>query len=1298
MKRKSSAKSAFFNPRTLFGLFLCFVGILLALLAFSTFTGRTAQAQGAGQNQSVTVRPLATQTVTPVEMNLDLRELPQIPDTSVGFPRPVLRRHPPASNLGPVTNAPIPGGKGPKPPAPSAPATNIGFDGIDETASGCACSPPDEAGDTSTGAGSGGYYIQAVNVAFKIWDKTGTVLLATTTFNSLWGGGQGTNAPCFNNEHFGDPYVFYDQQADRWVLTDFAFRLSGQNSVPPYYQCIAVSKTNNPVSGGWFLYAFQADTVNTDWLNDYPKFGMWPDAWYETTNMFCGNGASSCANGTAKGSFEGVEINAYNRSQMLAGQTTTSILFRLTPAQLGDSYSFLPANFRFGTPPSGRNEFFAAIDSPATAQAFNTLNTVHIWKEHVDFTTPANSTLTGPTDITVNGFTDAWDSTENTAIVPQSGTTTKLDTVGDRLFTPLWYQNLNGTESLWATHTINDTNVGATAVRWYQFNVTNNTVQTTPVQQGDINLGDGLYRWMPSLTVDKNGDMGIGYDTSSSSSFPTIRYNGRLTSDALGTLGQGETIMISGTAAWTGSTRWGDYAVMNVDPNDGCTFWHANEYKNTSGGSDWNTHIGNFAYAQCAGTGTLTGTVTNSSGGAPISGATVTAGPNTTTTNGSGVYTFSGITAGTYNMTVTATNFNSGSASGVVVNSGNTTTKNFQLTSVPTCGGLNVWCSVTGTTGSLFWNSTTTWDKGTVPTAGADVIIRPFSGTYSNNNFVALNGSATPHSIEIQAGANAGIGGTSGTETFTVSGNFTIDSGSPNNGLLRDVAWTGSAQTYTLQVGGNFTNNGTMGGVSTSAKYGITVEFNGTAAQTVGGTGGITALGGSSSPSTAFLVSNTSSGGVTFTSNVNTNNGGGIAASTTINSGATVLFGSSSNQFTGAGTLTLNGSTQLKAATFNGHYGMTGTRTISTGSTITYTNTASTITPTTDIPSATLGNLIIDTSTGSATLGASITVSGNLTINSGTLSAGANNITLNGNWINPFGTFSGGTGTVTLSNNADHTIMGSTTFHNLTDSAIAAHRLTLDATGTQTITGTMTLQGVSGQLLALRSSSGGSQAAINPQGARTIAFLDVQDSDNVNSTKIDARGTNSTDSGNNTGWIFLNAPTLASASSRMTHGSAGTFDLPLALSSRTVEMRGATNDNLTTTGNFTTVFTFNEAVNSGTASVTAGTGTAGTPTFSGSSMIVPLSGVTDQQTVTVTASNVSGPTTATLGSASVQIGFLWGDVNQDGFVNVGDTTLVRGSEGQTTNSTNFKYDVNVSGVVDSTDTTIVKNNSGDFLP
>jgi len=160
--------------------------------------------------------------------------------------------------------------------------------------------------------------------------------------------------------------------------------------------------------------------------------------------------------------------------------------------------------------------------------------------------------------------------------------------MGDKIMTPVVYQNRNGTESLWADHTIilNYPN-GPTAVRWYQFDVTGGNFPASPVQQQDWSNGnDGLWRWMPSMAVDQNGNTAIGYSTSSASIFPSIRYAGRF--------GQGEAIMTNGGGSQTDENRWGDYAMTTIDSTDGVSFWHTNEYFQTTRGAACSTRLGKF--------------------------------------------------------------------------------------------------------------------------------------------------------------------------------------------------------------------------------------------------------------------------------------------------------------------------------------------------------------------------------------------------------------------------------------------------------------------------------------------------------------------------------------------------------------------------------------------------------------------------------------------------------------------------------------------------------------------------------
>jgi hypothetical protein len=169
------------------------------------------------------------------------------------------------------------------------------------------------------------------------------------------------------------------------------------------------------------------------------------------------------------------------------------------------------------------------------------------------------------------------------------------------------------------------------------------------------------------------------------------------------------------------------------------------------------------------------------------------------------------------------------------------------------------------------------------------------------------------------------------------------------------------------------------------------------------------------------------------------------------------------------------------------------------------------------------------------------------------------------------------------------------------------------------------------------------------------------------------------------------APNLVSAVSRMTHGAAGTFDLPLPVDGTVgIEPRDGS-------GNFTLVLTFDQPITAGGASTVNGTGTTGGVTYSGNSMIVPLSGVTDQQKLTVSVSGAAG--SGTLPTAfNFDVGFLIGDVNGDGVVNIGDTALIRTNSGVTLDNTNFQYDLNVDGLVNVGDSIIVRSKSGDFLP
>jgi hypothetical protein len=174
------------------------------------------------------------------------------------------------------------------------------------------------------------------------------------------------------------------------------------------------------------------------------------------------------------------------------------------------------------------------------------------------------------------------------------------------------------------------------------------------------------------------------------------------------------------------------------------------------------------------------------------------------------------------------------------------------------------------------------------------------------------------------------------------------------------------------------------------------------------------------------------------------------------------------------------------------------------------------------------------------------------------------------------------------------------------------------------------------------------------------------------------------------------APVLLTARSRLTHGAAGTFDIDLPLTGpRGIEPRlgGGTGAGRT----YTIVLGFDQPVVSGGVTM-SGVGSFGGATFQDAEMIVQLNGVTDGQTITLTAQNVSTPDGATLSSASVPIGFLSGDVNGTASVNATDVATVKSFSGATVNAANFRNDIIVSGGINATDVAYVKSRSGTSLP
>ncbi len=431
------------------------------------------------------------------------------------------------------------------------------------------------------------HIVQWVNNAFVVFDKQGNQIQAPIDDGTFWG----SLSTCNQLGGFSDPIVQYDRMANRWIVGEVAIPLL-PGLFGQFAQCFAVSTTPDP-TGSYYTWAYGFGSN----INDYPKIGVWPDGYYVTFNIF-----------QIAGPFVGPESCAWDRNAMLQGAHAPAfVCFQLN----GTFYaSLLPSDLDGATlPPAGSPNFFMNMDPGS--------NGLNMWSFHADFANPQNSTFAGPVSVPgVAPFTSPCLDTQD--CIPQPGTTTKLDAVGDRLMYRLAYRNFGDHASIVANHTVL-TSGGNTAVRWYE--VRNPGPTPTLFQQGTY-APDAENRWMGSISLDKSGNIGIGYSVASGLTYPSIRVTGREAGDAPGEL-QSETLAVVGGGSQTGYDRWGDYSAMRIDPSNDCTFWYTQEYQASTASANWNTRIISFQFPSCGQSLTPTTTTIASSVNPSTSGQTV---------------------------------------------------------------------------------------------------------------------------------------------------------------------------------------------------------------------------------------------------------------------------------------------------------------------------------------------------------------------------------------------------------------------------------------------------------------------------------------------------------------------------------------------------------------------------------------------------------------------------------------------------------------------------------------------------
>ncbi|GJM08739.1 MAG: hypothetical protein DHS20C11_10150 [Lysobacteraceae bacterium] len=451
----------------------------------------------------------------------------------------------------------------------AAPPLGESFDGIGATG----VLPPDTNGDVNDS-----YYVQYINLDWRVYNKDGTPHSAQMNGNTFWAGFGG---PCQVNNS-GDPIVLWDDLAQVWVFSQFT------GSAQPR-QCFAVTDSVDPSDPAAVFNRYEFDFSPE--FNDYPHIGIWTDAsgtrsgYYFVTHDF---GAS----------FLGASFSVVERDAMIAGDPAAFVRF---PGF--DAYGALPPHL-IGTevPEAGTCAPFVHHEFFGSGYRF--------WDMCVNWGDPTLSYLTD--EHIVDGGVAYSGSLPG---IEQPAFAATLDSFGSNTMYRATARAFNGEGpsdvSLVINHSVN-VGSGQAGVRWVHFDIPGGdelfidtfgpdavVLAEKRVIDSGIFAPDSDSRWMGGIAIDQGGNIGLGYSVGSATQDPELRYTGKAFYDPSGEMRSEDLCVLGGGSQASSSGRWGDYASMSVDPADQCTFWFTSEYYATDGNASWRTRICSFTFPDC---------------------------------------------------------------------------------------------------------------------------------------------------------------------------------------------------------------------------------------------------------------------------------------------------------------------------------------------------------------------------------------------------------------------------------------------------------------------------------------------------------------------------------------------------------------------------------------------------------------------------------------------------------------------------------------------------------------------------
>jgi len=402
------------------------------------------------------------------------------------------------------------------------------------------------------------HIVQMINGAngaeYIVYDRQGTQLQSSTKLSTITG-----------KSGAGDPIVLYDRLADRWLMSEI-----GLEGSSVYSLVVAISTTNSPF-GGWHTYNFP-----TNGLADYPKWAVWPDAYYVTAE-----------------NTQTPTIYAFHRSTMLAGGADPPML-TATIGQLPLAVDFnVPAPVTFSGTIAPTSEIKGMVmrvlddgwGSSISDDALELRFLTPLWSVGILDVSAPELLLTGSFDSEICGT-----SLKGEACLSQPNSSIEFEPFNQFLMNNVTYHNFGTHHSIVCNHTVDADGNGHTGIRWYELRKDNFSWSDWSIHQEGVYAPDTHNRWLGAISINENGDIALAYNVVSPTIYPSLCMTGRDSCDLPGMMTEPETIIISGTDA-NGSPRYGDYNSMCVDPFDEETFWFTGMYNSSS---NWSTRITSF--------------------------------------------------------------------------------------------------------------------------------------------------------------------------------------------------------------------------------------------------------------------------------------------------------------------------------------------------------------------------------------------------------------------------------------------------------------------------------------------------------------------------------------------------------------------------------------------------------------------------------------------------------------------------------------------------------------------------------